>query len=473
MHRHPQDNDTPRLDRSERGLSYHRPMLAALTRVIAIACAGLGTGAALAATHEFALANGLKVIVHEDRRAPVVVTQIWYRVGASYEPPGRTGISHVLEHMMFKGTERYGPGEFSRIISDRGGSENAFTGDDYTAYFQTLTRDALELSFELESDRMVNLALPAEEFAREIEVVKEERRLRTEDDPQALAFETARAAAFAVNPYRQPVIGWMADLEQLDVDHLRDWYRRWYTPSNATLVVAGDADLDQVKALAQRYFAPIPDRPIEPPAKLVEPPQHGEKRAALRVRAELPYLVLDYKAPVLNEPVSGDAAWEPYALELLAAVLAGDDAARLPRTLVRERGVAAEIAAYYDLTARLPSTLTVAGVPATGRTSSELERELRAELQRLARDGVEAAEIERARTRLLTARLYQQDSVFYQAMEIGQLETVGLGWRARERYEAGLAAVTPAQVQAVASEYLVDAGLTVTTLDPLPPQSAP
>ncbi len=448
-----------------------RPEFAAGT-VAALGLLLAAAGAASAApTHEFVLDNGLSLVVHEDHRAPVLVSQIWYRVGSSYEPPGLTGISHVLEHMMFKGTEKYGPGEFSRIIAAHGGRENAFTGRDYTAYFQQLARSELALAFELESDRMRNLALPAQEFATELQVVMEERRLRTEDDPQALALEAARSVAFAANPYRQPVIGWMADLERLSIADLRAWYERWYDPANAVLVVAGDVDPGAVHALARDYFATIPSAGVRAPRAVLEPPQRGPKRARVRAPAQVPLLVIQFQVPTLASVLDGGdpaRSWEPYALELLADLLAGDAGARLRRELVRETAVAAQVRADYELYARLPGLFSIHAVPAPGHDSAALEQRLHAALERVRRDGVSEAELARARTRLTTSRLYRQDSVFYQAMEIGVLESVGLGWRTRERYDGALAAVTAEQVRSAARRHLRDEAMTVTVLEPSP-----
>jgi zinc protease len=218
-------------------------------------------------THEFTLDNGLKVVVREDHRAPVVVSQIWYKVGSSYEAPGQTGLSHALEHMMFKGTEKIGPGEASLILRDLGAEENAFTSDDFTAYYQVLARDRLGVAFELEADRMANLRLPADEFTREIEVIKEERRMRTDDKPMSKAYERFKTIAYLASGYHTPTIGWMADLERMKVEELRHWYKSWYVPNNATLVVVGDVTPGEVKTLAQRYFGPIAKRDV-PPAKI-------------------------------------------------------------------------------------------------------------------------------------------------------------------------------------------------------------
>jgi zinc protease len=234
-----------------------------LAAVLALLTAGITR--ADARTHEFMLDNGLKLVVQEDHRAPVAVVQIWYKVGAGYEQDGATGVSHALEHMMFKRTKNLATGEFSRIIADRGGRENAFTSLDYTAYFQQWSKDDVELSFKLEAERMQHLLLDETEFTTEMKVIAEERRLRTDDDPQALAVEVAQTVAWQTSPYRQPVIGWAADIASMRLSDLRAWYERWYTPSNATVVVVGDVEPAAVKALADRHFGSIARRDIEPP----------------------------------------------------------------------------------------------------------------------------------------------------------------------------------------------------------------
>ena len=273
---------------------------------------------ALAQITEYRLDNGMKVIVKEDHRAPVVVSQIWYKVGSSYEPDGVTGISHVLEHMMFKGTEKLGPGEFSRIISALGGNENAFTSRDYTAYFETLAVEHLERALELEADRMRNVRLDPAEFAKEIEVVKEERRLRTEDKPSGKVFEQFNAVAWRSSPYRNPVIGWMNDLEHMTVDDLADWYRRWYAPNNATLVVVGDVRPKAVREMAERHFGPLETSEILPLKPAAEPKQVGETRIEVKVPAKQPYLLMGYKTPIVGQ---SEEPWEPYALYVLSSEL--------------------------------------------------------------------------------------------------------------------------------------------------------
>ncbi|WP_428609305.1 M16 family metallopeptidase [Sedimenticola sp.] len=418
--------------------------------------------------HETVLDNGMKVIVKEDHRAPIMVSQVWYKVGASYEPDGITGISHALEHMMFKGTPSHPPGEFSRIIAANGGTENAFTGRDYTAYFQTMSSDRLGIAFELEADRMRHLSLPAEEFAKEIEVVKEERRLRTEDKPTGQLYEQFAAVAYRSLPYANPVIGWMNDLDHLQVEDLADWYRLWYAPNNATLVVVGDVDPKAVFDLAKKYFGPLKQERIPTLKPLREPPQKGETRSVVKIPANEPYLVMGYKTPAMT---TAQRAWEPYALEMLAAILDGGNSARFSKNLVRGSEVAVSAGAEYNAYTRLPGMLTLDGTPARGHSITDLEKALREEITRLRSEPVPEEELERVRTQVIAAKVFELDSVFYQAMQIGMLETIGLDWRVMDRYVEALKQVTPEQVREVAQRYLTDENLTVTRLDPLPIES--
>ncbi|KOR30215.1 peptidase M16 [Achromatium sp. WMS2] len=412
---------------------------------------------------EKTLPNGLKIIVKEDHRSPVVTSQVWYKIGASYEHDGTTGISHALEHMMFKGTKRYGLGQFSQIISDNGGDENAFTGKDYTAYFQNLAADRLAIAFELEADRMRNLTLPAAEFAKEIEVIKEERRLRTDDNPVNLATEHFYANAFLLSPYRTPVIGWMTDLNVLSVDQLRTWYRLWYAPNNATLVVVGDIKPEAVFALAEQHFGPLKAEVITPPQLRIEPQQLGIKRITIKIPAKEPYLIMGYKVPVIT---SQQDDWEPYALEVLSYILSGGDSSRLQRELVRGSQVAASIDTDYSAFSRLPELFTLDGSPAKGHSIAELEASLRQQIKMLKQIPVTEAELARVRNQLIASKVFQQDSIFYQAMEIGLLESVGLDWHLADKYVDKLSAITAAQIQAVANKYLLDDTLTVAVLEP-------
>ena len=420
---------------------------------------------AAAPVHEFTLANGLKVLVREDRRAPVAVSQVWYKVGSSYEPSGLTGISHLLEHLMFKGTPTVPGGEFSRLIAANGGDENAFTSRDFTAYFQTLEKERLELSFRLEADRMRYLLLKPEDVTKEAQVVAEERRLRTEDQPEALTQERFHAAAYVTSPYRQPIIGWMQDIQSICSDDLNRWYQRWYAPNNATLVVVGDVDPAKVRELAEKHFGSLPPSALTPPRVDQEIPQLGERRIVVKTPAEVPYVALGYKAPTFK---TATEAWEPYALDVLDGVLDGGNSGRISRNLIRGSQVAAAAGTSYSPTARLEELFVLAGNPASGRGSAELEQALRAEVAKLRGELIGPEELARVVAQVAAADVYQQDSLFYQAMRLGTLETVGLGWNRLDDYVQRIQAITPEQVRAVARKYLTDDRLTVATLEPLP-----
>ncbi|MET0051409.1 MAG: pitrilysin family protein [Candidatus Thiodiazotropha sp.] len=414
---------------------------------------------------EHRLDNGMKVIVKQDKRAPIAVSQVWYKVGSSYEHSGITGISHVLEHMMFKGTEKHAPGEFSRIIAANGGEENAFTGTDYTAYYQTLASDRLEVAFELESDRMRNLRLLEDEFVKEVAVVMEERRMRTEDKPQSLTYELFQSGAYQTSPYRHPIIGWMADLENLQADDLRVWYRKWYAPNNATLVVVGDVDPQQVIAMAERHFGALKAESIASNNPTTEPTQHGIKRFTLKTPASQPYMIMGYKAPALTR---ADQEWEPYALEMLTYILDGGSSARLASELIRGQELAVSVDTSYDAFSRLPGMLVFDAVPRPGVSVEQVEAAIRQQLERFKTELVSPEELQRVRNQIVAAKVFQRDSVFYQAMLIGRLETVGLDWRLADGYVDHLKAVTAEQIRDVARKYLVEDNLTVTVLEPLP-----
>lgn len=415
-------------------------------------------------THEKTLANGMKVIVKEDHRAAVVISQIWYRVGSAQEHSGITGVSHLLEHMMFKGTEKYPSGTLSSMLAEIGARDNAFTGRDYTAYYQLMGKDKLEVSFALESDRMLNLIFSPDEFASELEVVKEERRLRTDDNPNALVYEQLNAHAFVNSPYHHPVIGWMNDLEHLTIEDLRQWYQRWYAPNNATLVVAGDVQPQAVFALAEKYFAGINSRPVKMNKPRIERPQTGTRRVTVRAVAELPYIVLGYKVPSL---ATAEQDWEAYALSVLAGILDGGRSARLSKRLVRERELAASAGCGYYIYARYPTLFLFDVTPAAAHSISEVEQALYAEIKDLQKTLVDKKELARVKAQVIANEIYQQDSLQRQATVIGSLETVGLGWQVMDEYSARINAVTAEQVRHVANKYLVDRGLTVAILEPL------
>jgi zinc protease len=425
----------------------------------------LVAGPALAETVEQTLANGLKVIVKTDRRAPVVVSQIWYKAGSMDETTGTTGVAHALEHMMFKGTKKVPGGEFSHLIAAAGGQENAFTWLDHTAYFQTLPADQLALSFKLESDRMANLTLSPDDFAREIQVVMEERRMRTEDNPQAKLYEALMATAYEEHPYHNPVIGWMNDLKHMTVADVRHWYESWYAPDNATLVVVGDVDPDKVFALAKQYFGPIPAHELPVRKPLTEPPQLGEKQVVVKAPAKLPQVIMAWKAPRLDDPAKDT---DQYALEILSGILDGNDSARLPQSLVKERQLAVDVGTDYEPISRGPDLFLVEATPADGKKVAEVEAAIKAEIKRIQDQGVDAKELDRVKAQVIAGHVFQQDSLFYQAMQIGEWETAGLKWQDLDLRLKQLKAVTAAQVQDVAKRYFVDDHLTIGTLDPQP-----
>jgi len=415
--------------------------------------------------HEHLLSNGMKVLVKEDRRAPVVVCMVWYRAGSIDEVNGTTGVAHVLEHMMFKGTKDLAAGEYSRTIARAGGRDNAFTNKDSTVYYSQLHKSQLPLALKLEADRMANLNLSDDEFAREIRVVMEERRLRTDDQPRSLVYEAFNATTYQAHPYRTPVVGWMSDLENMRAEDAREWYRSWYTPNNATLVVVGDVSAEEVFSEAQRQFGAIPVRALPPRKPQDEPLQRGTRRVAVKAPAELPYLLMGWHAPSLRN-IEKD--WVPYALEMLAAVLDGSEAARLNRELIRTSRVAMAVGAGYDSANRGPSMFIVDGTPAPGKTVDELERALRGQIRKIVEDGVSEDELKRVKAQVTAYQVFQQDSMMGQARQIGALDNAGLPYDSLELQAKKLKEVTSAQVQEAAKTYLVDDHLTVIELSPQP-----
>ncbi len=421
--------------------------------------------AALANPYETTLDNGLKVIVKEDRRAPTAVHMVWYRVGSMDEVDGTSGVAHVLEHMMFKGTPTVGPGEFNKRVAAAGGRDNAFTSRDYTAYFQQIPRERLAEMMALEADRMRHLTVDPKEFAQEIKVVMEERRMRTDDDPQAKLFEQMNAVAYQAHPYRRPIIGWMNDLENMTAEDARAWYDTWYVPNNAYVVVSGDVDHQEVFALAREHYGALAARPLPARKAQVEPRQEGTRQLTTKGPAELPVLIMGYKAPILRNPTTDR---DPYALEILGGILDGHDAARFNRKLVREDKLAISAGVSYDSTARGPGMIYLYGSPSEGRTVAELEAALRAEITRIQQEGVSEAELKRTKAQLVAGQVYKLDSVFGQAMEIGQMEAIGLSWKDVDIMIDRLQQVTAADVQAAAKKYFDDDALTIGILDPQP-----
>ncbi len=423
----------------------------------------------------FSLPNGLTVIVKPDRRAPTAGHMLWVRVGSMDEVDGSSGVAHALEHMMFKGTARLAPGEFSRRVAALGGRENAFTARDYTGYYQQIPADRLEDVMQLEADRFQSNQWADEEFAKEIEVVKEERRLRTEDSPRAILYESMNAAVFLASPYRRPIVGWMNDLDAMTPADVRDFYRRWYAPANAALVVAGDVDVAQVRRWAEKYYGPIAARPLPPRKPRLEPLQAGVRRIDVKAPAEQAYVALAFKVPGLTAsaltaatPAAADE--DALALTVLAAVLDGYSGARLDRALTQGVDRVADSAgAYNGLWGRGPQIFTLDGVPVNGKTAEQVEAGLRAQIARVAQGGVSEAELNRVKTQWVASEVYKLDSVFNQARALGSNWALDLPLDAGERLVERLRQVTAEQVRSVAARYFGDDQLTVATLRPQPP----
>jgi zinc protease len=408
----------------------------------------------------FSLANGMQVVVVENARVPVVTHMVWYKVGAIDEPPGQSGIAHLLEHLMFKGTATRGPGEFSAIVGRHGGQENAFTSHDYTAFYQNIARDRLGLMMELEADRMQGLRLTEAEIAPEKQVVLEERHQRVDNDPGALLAEQTAAVQFYNTNYKRPVIGWEQEVRGLSAEQVLAFYRRWYHPSNAVLVVAGDVTADEVRQLAERTYGRIGAQPVPAHLALAEPPQRAARRVVLAdERVRQPAWNRGYLAP---GALTAGAEHAP-ALEVLAEILGGGPTSRLYRELVLGKQLAVSAGASYDPTRRGPSRFVVAASPRPGIDVGEIESAVGGILAQLLSGGVDAAEIERAKRRMLAEAVYARDSLTTGAQLLGEAVAVGVGVGAVEQWPERIRAVSKADIDAAARAVLVD-GQSVTSL---------
>jgi zinc protease len=389
---------------------------------------------------------------------------VWYRAGSMDETNGRTGVAHVLEHMMFKGTTKVKAGEFSRLVAAVGGRENAFTSRDYTAYFQQVEKSKLEEVIKLEADRMSNLNFDDAEFDKEIQVIMEERRLRTEDNPSSLLSESLMATAYMSSPYRHPVIGWMNDLVNMKAADARDWYRSWYAPNNATVVISGDVDPQNMLKLVEKHYGAVSPHSLPVRKPQVEPPQKGIKQVQVKAAADSAQLAMAWKVPRL-EPGKLDNP-EPYALELLTAVLDGYDNARLNRVLVKQEKVVNDVGVGYDMISRGPELFLINATMAKGKTVAQAQASIRKALEEIKEKGILESELKRIKVRILSDQIYKRDSIFGQAMEIGSNEMAGFSWKDIDSMLEKMQTITPTQVQDVAKKYLVDEGLTIAVLDP-------
>ncbi len=416
-----------------------------------------------ASPQEFTLANGLKVLVKEDHRAPVVVAQVWYRIGSGYEVPGKTGLSHALEHMMFKGTDKVPAGEFSRLVARFGGEDNAFTTDDYTAYYQVYSSNRLPLALELEADRMSHLNLRAEDFTQEIRVVMEERRMRTDDNPQALAMERFQSLAMLTNPERVPTIGWMSDLQAMKVEDLRAWYKQWYAPNNATLVVVGDVQPDEVRAQAESYFSGIPSQtvPMTPPPR--ELPEPGQRHMDLALPAKVPAMYLAWNVPGLATAATPKDA---YALRMLIGVLDEGLSARLESRLVREQRILTAVSSSYNPFTRGDTLFTITAIPAEGHTLEEARQAILDEVNALKTDAIQPDELKRVYAGIIAGNVFQQDSIQEQASQIGMMESLGLGWHVIDQLPENLQGISADDIRNAANRWLTPANQTSLFLKP-------
>lgn len=412
---------------------------------------------------ETQLENGMQVIVKSDPRSPIVVHQVWYRVGANYEPTHLTGISHMLEHMMFKGTETQAPGEFSREVSRLGGRDNAFTSANYTAYFQIVGNHHLAQVMAMEADRMTNLKLSSDEFQSERNVVIQERLWAIDDRPNARLFEQFKATAYLSSPERNPIIGWMDDIKNYQLDDLQAWYERWYSPSNATLVVVGDVTPDQVVTYAQQTYGKIPARDIAPARSAQEIPQQGQRRIQVKDAVPVPSLLIGFHAPSL---VTAEDKADVYALAVLSSILGGNDSSRLTQSLVREQKIASSAGSFYRFLGRLGAQFALSAQPNPGVSLAVLEDALMTEISRLQTEPVTQPELNRVLAQAEAAHVFSQDSIQSQANMIGMLVSVGLPATSFEDYVSQLRQVTPEQIQQVANKYLHVDQSTVATLEP-------
>ncbi len=413
-----------------------------------------------AQVREYTLENGLKIILAEDHKAPVATFQIWYKVGSRNETTGKTGLSHFLEHMMFKGTQKYGSKMFSRIIQKNGGIDNAYTTKDYTVYFQELSSDRIHLSIELEADRMQNLLLDPEEVKSERDVIKEERRLRYEDNPQRALFEEVTAAAFKAHPYNNPVIGWMSDIASLERENLYGYYKRYYSPDNSFIVIAGDIDPDKLITKTKKYFSSIPTTysksTIQSP-RLREPQQRGERRIYLKKQAKLPFIIIAYHVPSIPHKDS-------YALDILTTVLSGKSG-RLYQNIIKDKKIAINVFSSYSGMYLDPYLFYFGGTVPPDKDIDLLEQAIYEEIEKIKTAPPSEREIQKAINQIVAYFIMGQDSVRFQAELIGEFEMLG-DWKLKDHYITNIKKITPEDVQSIVQKYFINDNRTVGILIP-------
>ena len=427
---------------------------------------GLMSTSAFAQVSSYKLDNGMQVVVKQDHRAPVVVHQVWYKVGSNFEYSGKTGISHMLEHMMFKGTKELKPGEFSKKVAQMGAKENAFTSSDYTAYYQILGKQHLGEVMKLEADRMRNIVLTDEEFLKERDVVTEERRWRVEDNPNSKLYEKFKAAAFINSPNHHPVIGWMSDIRSWTAQDARDWYKQWYAPNNAILVVVGDVEPDKVYQMAKQYYGKNSPENIEPPKPQIEVKQEGERRLTMKGATKLPSLLIGFHAPTLVTAKDEAERQEVFALSVMSDILSGDDSSRFSKNLIRGSEVIASASASFDPTDRITTLFTLSATPNQDKTPQQAEQALWSEIKKLQDEKISQQELDRVLAQAEAQYVYHQDSIQSQAIIMGSLLSVGLPADTLDNWVDNMRKVTPEMIQKVAQKYFSIDQQTVATLLP-------
>jgi len=416
-------------------------------------------------THELMLDNGLKIIVREDHRAPVVAAQLWYKVGSSHEPPGESGLSHALEHLLFQGSSKVCPGQAFQIMERLGARINAFTNHDATTYEYLMPRHALGVALEIMADQMGSAQLSPAAFRREIEVIKNERMQNVDDTPETLLDEKLRTIAFTTSGYRTSTIGWQHDLQRLNIQQLQRWYATWYAPNNATLVVVGDITPGEVEALARRHFADLPSRTLPATRRPLELNEPGERRIMLQTRNEFPSLIMAFNVPSLVTAANPHTA---HTLRLLNELLGVGSGSRLFRELKFHEELVTRARSRYEAFNRGDALLKIVVDLDTLKNPSldDLQTRLWQLLDELKRTPVSAQELERARTRMMARRVFALDSLENQAQKLGGLESVGLSWTLEEQEEEQLKAVTPQDIQHAAQTYFTHERLSVALASP-------
>ena len=410
---------------------------------------------------EFSLENGLNVILIEDNRSNNVVSSIWYRVGSSYENEGITGISHLLEHMMFKGTDKFKAGKFSSTIKKTGGTENAFTGRDFTGYYQKVTKDFLSICLEYEADRMTNLILTNNDLISEREVVKEERRLRTEDQPISVIFEKIGLHMLGMINYGIPIIGTMDDLNKITLEDLKYWYRKYYRPSNATLIISGNFDREKVKSDIDLYFGSIKDIQVEIDSLPNETFEPSFDEINMKQKLPNPILILSFIKPKFIDLPSKDA----YALELLLEIMDGGFSSRFTSNIT-DKKLAINTFISHDFYSREISTISIGGIPRRDVSLEELKNLIMDEFVNLYNEGLLNNELENIKTRIIANSIYKFDSIFSQTMSVGQLESKNLSWSLLDDYIVNINSITEQEIKNAAKKYIIDNRAHVTLVEP-------